>query len=191
MLRILLFVLLSSSITSLLGQQKFEQEYRLEEKEVPMPAYDFVDEISFERKVRWYLEEGLDRFSIEAKTKYRGNRYSLEFDSTGVLEDIEIEVEMEELPSLVIDSIHTYLSKTFQKSKVTKVQLQLVGDPARLKEWFDIPFATHEEIEVNYEIVAKTRNGQERKEWEFLFNDVGRKRSESEIITKNTDILEF
>lgn len=190
-MRTLLFVLLTYSLGPLFGQHKFEQEYRLDEDQVPTNAYDFVEDISFDRKVRWYLEEGLDRFSIEAKTRYRGNRYSLEFDSTGMLEDIEIEVEMEELPTLVIDSINSYLSTSFEKSKVTKVQLQLVGDRLKLKEWFEIPFATNEEIIVNYEIVAKTRNGQDRKEWEFLFDDVGRMRSESEIVTKNTDILEF
>ncbi len=191
MVRILLFALLTFSTSPLISQQKFEQEYRLDEDQVPSLASDFVEEISFDRKVRWYLEEGLDRFSIEAKTRYRGHKYSLEFDSTGMLEDIEIEVEMEKLPASVIDSINTFLCKDFEKFKVTKVQLQLVGDPLTLKEWFEVPFATNDEIEVNYEIVAKTRNGQVRKEWEFLFNDEGRKRSESEIVTKNTDILEF
>lgn len=191
MSRIILLLSLASCTSLLFSQQKYEQEYRLDEEEVPALAYDFVGDISFDRKVRWYLEEGLDRFSIEAKTKYRGNRYSLEFDSTGRLEDIEIEIEMEELPARVVDSMHTRLSRDFEKYKVTKVQLQLVGKPARLKEWFEIPFATNEEIEVNYEIVAKTRNGKERKEWEFLFDDGGKKLSASEIITKNTDILEF
>ncbi|MEZ4934623.1 MAG: hypothetical protein R2788_21160 [Saprospiraceae bacterium] len=79
------------------AQVKYEKESRLKEKDVPSIALDFIDSLAVKKKVRWYLEEGFNRTSVEAKFKMDNRKYSIEFDTIGNLEDIEIQVKWDGL----------------------------------------------------------------------------------------------
>lgn len=68
----IVFILLIISTHHLCAQQKYEKESRLKEKNIPLKARDFIGSLSVTGSIRWYLEEGLDRKSIEAKFKLNG-----------------------------------------------------------------------------------------------------------------------
>ena len=90
----ILFFIVISSVSA---QLKYEKESRLAVEEVPEQARNFINTITTSNKVKWYLEEGLDRSSIEAKFEYKDHKYSVEFDSIGILEDVEVQVKWSEI----------------------------------------------------------------------------------------------
>ncbi|MEL6254700.1 MAG: hypothetical protein AAFR87_22000, partial [Bacteroidota bacterium] len=73
------------------AQIKYEREYKLKPTEIPMPAKIFVDSCKFSTQITWYKEESQDGKSIEAKLKHKGKKYSIEFDTVGLLQDMEIQ----------------------------------------------------------------------------------------------------
>ena len=122
---ILLLVVQYSS--NLYAQEKYEKESRIKQKNVPSKALLFIDSLNFKNKIKWYKEEGLYRKSFEAKFKYNKARYSVEFDTLGNIEDLEIEVDWEDLKSNISDSISLQLKIDCIKHKIVKVQKQYKG----------------------------------------------------------------
>ncbi|MEL7341524.1 MAG: hypothetical protein AAGM67_13685, partial [Bacteroidota bacterium] len=108
-----LFIFISAS--GLHAQEKLEKERRIQDDEVPAAARSFIDSCMFGGTIKWYSEEELDGMSVEAKLKEVGYRYSIEFDTLGQIEDVEIEREPDQLSSWVIDSMRAYLARTTVK----------------------------------------------------------------------------
>jgi len=50
-----------------IAQEKFEWKSRFKKNDVPIQSLNFIDSLSWSNKVKWYLEEGIERKSIEAK----------------------------------------------------------------------------------------------------------------------------
>ena len=190
--RLIFFLITWMCLSVALAQPKFERESRMSIDEVPSSSLDVIQHFPFDGKIRWYIEQGIDQISIEAKTKWKDRRYSVEFDRHGVLEDVEIEIEENEIPDKVQIALHTYLGDHFDKYKIRKVQLQMVGAPTELKLH---PFALMEEssseVQVRYEIVIKVQEGKSRYSIELLTNEAGSIERQSTILQDNTDILEY
>jgi hypothetical protein len=70
----ILFAICSNQLNA---QQKYEKESRLKEKDIPIKAHHFIDFLVAGNRIRWYLEEGLERTSIEAKFKLNNQKYSI------------------------------------------------------------------------------------------------------------------
>jgi hypothetical protein len=169
---------------------KFEQEVRLKEEKVPEKAKTYIERFSFTRKIKWYLEQNLQEQSIEAKTKYQKRRYSIEFDTLGNLQDIEIQDKWKDLPGFVRDSISTILDRRFERWKIQKIQLQYTGNPERLLPLIrdQVP---DEGITLRYELVLKAKTEGSVKQYEALFSDTGQLRRTSEILLRNSDHIEY
>ena len=114
---IILFTICSNQLNA---QQKYEKESRLKEKNIPNKALHFIDSLEVGSRIRWYLEEGLEHTSIEAKFKLNNQKYSIEFDTIGNLEDIEIQIKWSELEKPLRDSIRFYLGEDCKKIKIQK-----------------------------------------------------------------------
>ncbi len=174
------------------AQTKYEKEYRINTEEVPQPALEFVKALNFTKKIKWYKEEGLDKISIEAKTKHLSRNYSIEFSKTGVIEDIEIKINTSEIPTNVYQSITQLLSAKYQKVKFSKIQLQLSGDQESMAQSINNQdFETNELITKRYEIELKAKENGKFQKFEFLFDHNGELLSKAIILLKNSDILEF
>ncbi|MCB0519277.1 MAG: hypothetical protein H6577_00315 [Lewinellaceae bacterium] len=184
------FVVLAFWPSHLSAQQKFEKESRLKEKDIPSNALGYMDALAAGKKIRWYLEEGIDRTSIEAKFKFNNQKYSVEFDTSGHLEDIEVEMKWDELKQSLQDSIGSQLGQDCKKYKIQKVQIQYAGDPSvlltKLKTGKNADGYT-----VRYEAVVKCCNKKNVALYEYLFNDKGEKISISQIVFKNSSNLEY
>lgn len=187
MLFLLLIQLLSSNV---LSAQKYEREYRIKSGEVPSEARQFVEDLDFDRNIRWYMEEGLDQRSVEAKTKYQGYRYSIEFDTTGQLQDIEVEVEWKALPTEKLQAICSQLSEDFDKFKIVKIQVQYSGNQEVLQQLTTDSFDT-DSAEVKYELIVKGAEPGEVNWYEYLFSDAGTLEHRTVIVFRNTDNLEY
>jgi hypothetical protein len=174
----------------LVAQQKYEKESRLKEKEVPSKALDLIEALEVEEKKRWYLEEALDHKSIEAKFRFNDKKYSIEFDTMGNLEDIEIQVKWNDLSQSLRDSITTHLEKDCKKAKIRKVQIQYSGDPSVLISNVKSG-ENYGDFTVRYELVVKCRKTKQVALFEYLFSDTGQVLSIYQIIFKNSSNLEY
>lgn len=172
------------------SQSKSEKEVRLNAEEVPPTALSYVDSFNFNKKVRWYQEIGMDRISLEAKTKYKGRRYSLEFNEDGTLEDIEIEISSADIPAKTRDTIYQFLKGKYAKCDVKKIQIQYIGSREIIWSYLNNK-PSPEKPEINYEVVLHTKEDKVYKTYEYLFSETGQYLQSQEIIQGNLDHLEY
>jgi len=173
-----------------LAQEKFEKESRISEEEIPAIAKSFIKEIQSEKKVRWYMEQSQSGTSIEAKFTSARKDYSIEFDSLGSIEDIEIIIDWNEIAEGVTQNIRQEMNSKFEKWKIRKIQIQYTGDREVLLELGKNKKPTEDYV-IKYEIVVKGKKEGRPKLFEMTFSEQGEFLKSSTIIFKNTDILEY
>lgn len=188
-----LFVLLPFVVflpTVLFAQFKFERETRLKGEEVPASALAFLEPISLDQKVRWYYEENLEGNSLEAKFKMNQTKYSVEFDTLGQLQDIEIEVTPEQIDQELRRSINTQLAQQFSRYRWQKLQRQFSGSEQQLQDILHegVP---QEGVAVRYELELKGKNEEGTALYEITFDLAGQIIGQRQIIFKNANHLEY
>ncbi len=188
--KIALLIFLFVSPFSLAGQIKYEKEYNLETEKVPGIAKTFMDACCPNTKVKWYGEESLTGKTIEAKINYKGSLYSIEFDSSGNIQDVEKKIWLYDISQDIRSSIVKKLDSIYRKHKIDKVQVQWIGSNQALYELIEkrnskLPYTT------NYEIVVKGRKGKSTKMYEVLFSMDGVILRVSEIVQRNSDNLDY
>jgi hypothetical protein len=174
----------------LFAQIKFEKESRLKEKDIPSIALDLIDALAVEKKVKWYLEEGFNQASIEAKFELNTQKYSIEFDTLGNLEDIEIQIKWNGLNKTLRDSIDFHLGQDCERYKIRKIQIQYSGESAALLHKIKTEDSKEDYI-TRYEVVVKCRSKNNVNLFEYLFSDSGQMLTVSQIIFKNSSHLEY
>lgn len=187
-MRYLLLVLLCLTTSWAAGQLKYEKEYRIRAEAVPEPARAFIRSGQLEKNIRWYAEENLDGKSVEAKTKHRGNWYSIEFDTLGNLQDIEIEVA--ELPEAAYAVIEDTLKRRFEAQRIRKIQLQYTGSTEALGELLHSDTCPPE-LRLRYELIVKGRDESGVHLYEMLFSEEGALLHTARVVLRNTDNLEY
>lgn len=175
---------------SLHAQEKLEKERRIQSYEVPAAARSFIDSCMFGGTIKWYSEEELDGMSVEAKLKEVGYRYSIEFDTLGQIEDVEIEREPDQLSSWVIDSMRAYLARTTVKYKIKRMQVQWTGDREALIMLIRAG-QTHLPHTVRYEVEVKVRDEEGRHMHVYLFTAGGEFIQRRRVIYRTSDHLDY
>jgi len=172
------------------AQEKLEIEDRIKADQVPEAALEWMDD-TFEDdpRIRWYLEISSGIKSFEAKFKWKGHLHSVEFDTTGIVQDIEIAIKWHEMPQAVQEHVSNYFNTTYSKFKVFKIQEQWTGDPDDLEDFIDK--GEQEELSQRFEIKFYGKNDAEDELWEGLFNDQGALIERRIIILKPSDNLNF
>jgi len=183
-----LFLLLISF--SGFGQTKYEKEFRMKKKDVPEKALHFINSLNFSKKIKWYKEIGLDKTSIEAKTKHKGKRYSIEFKPDGTLEDIEIEIQWRKIPENMRRSITKLLKAEHKKYSIGKVQIQYVSKKEFLASRSSKATA-FKTTNFNYEIVLSARVAKTYKMYEYLISGSGELLDKLEIVLHYNDNIEY
>lgn len=189
MIRYTLLILCFAPL-SLLAQQKLERESRIKPNDVPEVALGFLENGQVTAKTKWYFEENLEGNSIEAKFRQDGHRYSVEFDTLGLIQDIEIEVKELALETAVLSAMTDHLGSTFTNYRIRKIQVQYSGAPEVLNKIL----ASYPEVGVvvtRYEVVVKGRNAEETALYEFTFDEAGEFIKQQQIIFKNANHLEY
>ena len=184
------FVLSFVLTIPLFSQQKYERETRIEEREVPEKALEFIQSLSLFSKVKWYKETGLNSSSFEAKAKHKGKKYSIEFGTTGMLEDIEILTKQREIPTPTLKKIQQQLQKSLLKYRIEKIQIQYSGDPVSLKKKI-ISNENSQGLTTRYELIVSAKKNGKYQQFEYLFSNDGNFLQQSNIVLKNTDNLEY
>jgi hypothetical protein len=172
------------------AQEKYEKESRLKPSEVPAEAMAFIEDLDLPVKVRWYLEEGLQTRSVEAKFKFQKAWYSVEFDTLGAIEDVEVEVKPGKLPSPVLDAVAKRLKEDCSGYRINKTQIQYLGEKEALKSIIRTS-KVGEDVTTNYELIVRCSNDKGVNLFEYLFDASGEVLSLARIIFKNSSHLEY
>jgi signal recognition particle GTPase len=181
---------LFSVSNNLFAQDKFEKESRIKRRDVPSKALFFMDSLSYNAKIKWYKEEAWNSESIEAKFKHNKTKYSIEYDTHGNIEDVEIEVHWQDLDNELSKSITNQLKQDCSKHKIVKIQRQFTGTKNDL--FFLLRNGIHsEQIKIKYEMVVRCNEQKEVNLLEYLFNEKGLLVIKSKIIFKNSSHLEY
>lgn len=157
------------------SQTKNEQEERVKLKVLPKAAIDVINELPKRcKRIRFYKETDGEKQSFEAKFKYKKQHYSLEFNTEGVIEDIEVIIEPDEIEDEKQSKIEDYLKAQFDKFQYIKIQKQYVYDRSiKSVNFVNDVLSKQSEVEVNYEIVAEVKSDSKREVAEFLFDRNG------------------
>lgn len=157
------------------SQVKVEREHRIKKNQFPEAAHDFIKEkLNDAKKIRFYKETDTTKITYEAKFKKDKLHYSVEFDESGKLEEIEILIKEVDVPEDSWSNITKFLEDKFDKHKVRKIQQQypITSDETAeitLKNAFQnllIP-------SLNYEIMVRGKIQDEHADFEILFNAEG------------------
>lgn len=186
----LLFMLFLVMPFFTIAQTKFEKEYRIKENEAPAKAVRFIHSAGIDFSEKWYFEENRLGNSIEAKLKHNGKRFSVEFDTLGNLQDIEVETDFDDVAVSLQSKITASLKNTYSKYKIRKMQVQYSGKIDSFNEIMENT-AKSNKYNIQYEFVVKGKNNRQWKLFEITFSSAGELISTNEIFLRNTDNLEF
>lgn len=173
---------------SLYGQSKFEREYRIGEEEIPSEALEFVSEIS--TKIKWFGEENERGKSIEAKFKFKDSAISVEFDTLGNMEDIEVGISKTDIAKNLLAKINSELSTKFDSYTIKKIQKQYSGTNLNLMQAINSSSDTIDAL-IRYELVVKGKVNNQIKLHEVTFEDDGTLIQSLVIILDPTDHLDY
>ena len=172
--------------------KKIEREEDIKKSQLPVKAQEYLNVNIPEnsRKIRLYYETDGEEESFEAKFKFKKNRYSVEFNEQGSLEDIEVLIEKDKLEKELRKKIETYLDERNDRFKIEKIQAQYLSGGANTREL--LPGGINKDlIPDNYELIVATKNDGKLKKFEMLFDEDGNFKNEREILRNSYDYLIF
>lgn len=167
-----LLVVLFFSVQALHAQNKDEREYKIQPSEVPTSALRFIRESFSDEKVNWYFERNGSERSIEAKIRKSKTLYSVEFDTLGNIQDIELLIKIKEIPKALLNTINRSLEGQFSRFKVRKTQKQWVANAPDLQRLIKGE-SPQGKYQTNYEIVIIGRKDKRSDQYELLYNEDG------------------
>ena len=186
------FLLFFSLITTSISYgQKREIERRVNEENVPKEAKIwFKDAYEGKNKVKWYFQTDGEKEVYEAKLKWNKKWHSVEFLPTGEIKNIEILINIKELPKEVHDNLIQYLSENYQKYKLDRIQIQYTGQSDDLEDLINENEQSNSLMKI-YEIEYFGREKGINKMWEAHFDKNGYFIEKRIIQLNSTDVLDF
>lgn len=157
------------------AQTKDEKEERIAASEFPENAKGYFNSISQDVKyLKFYRETDGPKKSYEVKFKYKGEHYSVEFDTLGKLEDIEIVVKKKHIPKKTYHSISDYFNTNYKKAIIVKVQKQYVNTTTKsdknfIRQILEQPYNKH----THFEIIAEVKTSKKHELREITFDRHG------------------
>ena len=169
-----------------------ERETRAKKSEVPEKAIAFIESISPDISPKWFWEGIMFPTSYEAKFKFNKAKYSVEFDTLGNLEDVEILAVYEDLPLVVRNEVDGSLLEIYEKSKITRVQTQWSGKEKDIITAINNNFSfASTQLTVRYEIELKLKQEGRWRLEEWTVDANGKIISQVIVVTPRTDHLEY
>lgn len=170
-----LLIILLFPCFGLVGQTKNEKESRVSSDDIPENIHVLLSEhISDAKRVRYYREIDGKKKSFEVKFKKQKLHYSVEFNESGMLEDVEFKIKPDDIPNENWNSIQRYLQQNFPKFTIKKIQQQhpvSVKSPQQtLVEAFQNLILPH----INYEVVFSAKKEGSYQIYEGLFDATGK-----------------
>lgn len=170
------------------AQQKYEREYRIKPGAVPPKAAHFINDVFTGATIHWYGEESLTGTTIEAKLRSGGERFSIEFDPSGTIQDVELQRRFNQIPDQTRKTLTDRLSREFDKFSVAKTQLQWTASLSDLKtaiQTDNVPSS----VTIRYELILKARKKGSSNYYEVLCEQNGAVIHIHQLVQRNTNNL--
>ena len=172
---LLLLIMALFQYSTGLSQVKVEREHRIKKNQFPEAAHDFIKEkLKDAKKIRFYKETDTTKISYEAKFKKDKLHYSVEFDESGKLEDIEILITEVDVPEDSWSNIAKFLEEKFDKHKIRKIQQQYpITSDEKAETTLKNAFQNLLIPSLNYEIMVRGKIQDNHADFEILFGAEG------------------
>lgn len=157
------------------AQTKNEKEERINKEDFPINALEVIDHIpAHAKRLRFYKETDGEKQSFEAKFKLNKLRYSVEFNTNGELEDIEVKTKFGAISKPLSNNILSYLKNNHDKHRIIKIQKQfLFNNTLSPKDFFKTIINNNTDLKPRFEIIAEVKDGKTRTIKEFTFDNKG------------------
>lgn len=189
---LLLIAIAFTLTTNAAAQDKLEKEFSVSEANVPISAKEFIESLPLKTKIYWFYEIGRYQTSYEAKFKYKRKVYSIEFDTTGNLLDVEIQLKWKDIKKTTSAKLRKNLNATFDKHRINKIQLQLKGAKESILDALILDFKKIPANLLNgYEVVVNGKKDGVFQLYEIFFDMSGTTKLFVQIQQRNTDHLEY
>lgn len=152
------------------GQTKYEREYRINEQDVPGTAIEYLNGFPFNRRIKWYINQYAFSETFEAKVRYQGRLYSIDFNQEGILNDLEVDIRQKEMPKEITSKIHHQLGLIFERYRILRIQAQFCTPDLHMKVSEGILKFLRE---ANFEIIVEGNAGEGAAQYEILFSEEG------------------
>lgn len=173
------------------GQElKKEKEVGISKNQAPEEALKIVDGFNLKRKTKWYRQTNFDTLSYEVKFKHNSHFYSVAFDTTGQILDIEQLVKWKEIEEKHKKHLKKIVENRFDKYKLIKCQIQYTGDKALLNTFFNNSEIS-DQLVVRFEIELEGKQNASWKKYEFLISSTGTVERERIIVGRSTENLNY
>lgn len=183
-------LLLFFCIHSIYAQEKIERESRISSDKVPAESVEYISSLQVKGKVKWYLEENLKGTYYEAKFKKDKIHYSIKFEASGKLYDVEEIFKYSKANFQAKQQIEKTLDEKYKNWKIKKAQLNWIGGPEILKQYV-IDRKSPEGIKPNFELVVRGKKPGDVGYYEYLFTIEGKLIAEIRIAQDNLNNLIF
>ena len=172
---LLLVIIALLQYSTSLSQVKVEREHRIKKNQFPDAAHDFIQEkLQDAKKIRFYKETDTTKITYEAKFKKDKLHYSVEFDESGKLEDIEILIKEVDVPEDSWSQITKFLKEKFNKYKIRKIQQQYpITSGETAESTLNNAFQNLLIPSLNYELMVWGKIQEEHADFEILFGADG------------------
>ncbi|WP_299158471.1 hypothetical protein [uncultured Eudoraea sp.] len=172
-LPVLVLVLFQFSMVN--SQVKVEREHRIKKNQFPETAHEFIQEkLKEAKKIRFYKETDTTKISYETKFKKDKLYYSIEFDESGKLEDIEISIKEVDVPEVSWSKITKFLNEKFTKFKIRKIQQQYpITSDETAETTLNNAFQNLLIPSLNYELMVRGKIQDVHSDFEILFGAEG------------------
>lgn len=162
-------------VVELSAQTKNEKESRIQLSEFPSQAQTTINSIiKSVKRIRHYKETDGNLESFETKFKFKKHWYSVEFSTSGDLEDVEITIRERHMEDAIKNTIKSYLKDQFSKYDIIKIQEQYSSSPtAETQVFLKTILQNRKSIDSNFEIVVAVKSSKGWELKEMTFNTTG------------------
>ncbi len=172
-----------------IAQATYEREHRIKKNQFPQTAHDLIaNEITKVKRLRFYRETDSVQTSFKAKFKKDRLRYSMGFDSEGILEDVEILIKEIDVPNDTFTSIESYLNQSYTKYQIRKILQQYPAKKTEeIKKTLQEAFQNLLLPSVNYKLIVMCKTEDGSLDFEFLFDSDGNLKKKRALLPPNYD----
>ncbi|MDT0678422.1 hypothetical protein [Autumnicola musiva] len=188
----LLYIILLTGFSAFAQGKKIEQEDRISGEKMPEAAMQLINSEKPDnaRRLKFYFETDGETTSYEAKFKFKGHDYSVEFNNNGILEDIEVELKKKNLPEAALQKIKSFIEENNERHKIEKIQAQYLPALSEIKA-FAYAKNIQQNVPQNYELIVAVKNDGKLQRFEMLFDNSGNFIEKREVIRNEYDYLLF
>ncbi|NQZ75880.1 MAG: hypothetical protein HRT61_07165 [Ekhidna sp.] len=187
--QILIGVLIILRLTSFSQAGKDERESRIKKQDLPTAIISLLDPyLSKSKHIRFYKEEDGKSITFEVKLTWNKKRYSIEFDTLGVLQDVEVVIKEREIDQNTLIAIKNHLS-SFSKYRIIKIQKQYSSKLENSRKLLDSIFSKEAADTIRFEVEVSVKENGNWQGYEILYSERGAMLLKRKIISRSSDFI--